>query len=117
MKPYLALTSGVSACIHVWHRLTLSRPRLSLAGDSPAKRRTFWLMLGMSGVLGVLCGLAVVYSIDLPEMEELARYRPNTTTELLDIHGNEIGSFALERRVVVPYTDIPQNLRERDHQH
>ncbi len=65
----------------------------------------------MSAFLGVLCGLVVVYSIDLPEMEELARYRPNTTTELLDIHGKEIGSFALERRVVVPYTEIPSDLR------
>jgi penicillin-binding protein 1A len=45
-------------------------------------------------------------------MEELAKYRPNTTTELLDVHGNVIGSFALERRVVVPYSDFPPVLRQ-----
>ncbi len=94
---------------HLWQRVTLTGP--DYPSRSKAKRHTFWLLLGLSGVLGVLCGLAVVYSIDLPEMEELARYRPNTTTELLDIHGTEIGSFALERRIVVPYTDIPPNLR------
>jgi penicillin-binding protein 1A len=54
----------------------------------------------------------VVYSIDLPQMDDLARYRPNTTTELLDIHGKVFGSFALERRVVLPYADFPPILRE-----
>ena len=59
-----------------------------------------------------MCGLMLVYSIDLPQMDDLARYRPNTTTELLDIHGKEIGSFALERRVVLPYTEFPAVLRQ-----
>jgi penicillin-binding protein 1A len=53
-----------------------------------------------------------VYSIDLPQMDDLARYRPNTTTELLDVHGRPFGSFALERRVVVPYSDFPPVLRQ-----
>ncbi len=95
--------------LSLWHRLTLTGP--DYRSRALARRRTFWLLLGLSGVLGALCGLAVVYSIDLPQMEDLARYRPNTTTVLLDIHGTEIGSFALERRIVVPYTDIPPNLR------
>jgi penicillin-binding protein 1A len=54
----------------------------------------------------------LVYSIDLPQIDELQRYRPDTTTELLDIHGREIGSFALERRVVLPYTAFPPVLRQ-----
>ena len=95
---------------HLWQRLTLSGP------DYPSRRiagrRTFLLLLGVSAVFGAMAGLAVVYSIDLPQMEDLAKYRPNTTTELLDVQGREIGSFALERRVVVPYTDIPQNLKD-----
>lgn len=93
-----------------WQSATLTGP--DYPSRSLARRRTFWKLLGASAVLGALSGLAVVYSIDLPQMEDLARYRPNTTTELLDIHGNEIGSFALERRVVVPYTDIPDNLKK-----
>ncbi len=59
-----------------------------------------------------MCGLMLVYSIDLPQMEDLARYRPNTTTELLDVHGRVFGSFALERRVVVPYSEFPPVLRQ-----
>jgi penicillin-binding protein 1A len=77
-----------------------------------ARRVTFYSLLGLSAVFGALCGLMVVYSIDLPQMEDLARYRPNTTTELLDVHGKAFGSFALERRVVVPYSDIPPVLRQ-----
>lgn len=77
-----------------------------------AVRATFLALLGLSSLFGVMCGLMLVYSIDLPQMDDLARYRPNTTTELLDIHGRVIGSFALERRVVLPYTEFPPVLRQ-----
>jgi penicillin-binding protein 1A len=77
-----------------------------------AARATFLVLLGLSAVFGVLGGLMLVYSIDLPQIYELQRYRPDTTTELLDIHGREIGSFALERRVVLPYTAFPPVLRQ-----
>ncbi len=54
----------------------------------------------------------LVYSVYLQQMEDLVRYRPNTTTELYDIHGKVFGSFALERRVVVPYEEFPPVLRQ-----
>jgi penicillin-binding protein 1A len=94
----------------VLHRITLTGP------DYPsrriAKQVTFFALLELSAVFGALCGLMFVYSIDLPQMDDLARYHPNTTTELLDVHGKAFGSFALERRVVVPYSDIPPVLRQ-----
>jgi penicillin-binding protein 1A len=77
-----------------------------------AVRATFLLLLGMSSLVGVMAGLLVVYSIDLPQMDDLMRYRPNTTTELYDVHGKVFGSFALERRVTVPYTEIAPVLRQ-----
>jgi penicillin-binding protein 1A len=77
-----------------------------------AARATFLVLLGLSSLFGMMAGLLLVYSIDLPQMDDLARYRPNTTTQLLDIHGREIGSFALERRVVLPYTEFPPVLRQ-----
>ena len=77
-----------------------------------AARITFYLLLALSSLFGVMCGLMLVYSIDLPQMDDLVRYRPATTTELYDIHGRIFGSFALERRVVVPYTDFPPVLRQ-----
>ena len=94
----------------IFRRFTLNGP------DYPSRRIarkvTFYTLLGLSAVFGALCGLMVVYSIDLPQMEDLERYRPNTTTELLDVHGRVFGSFALERRVVVPYSEFPPVLRQ-----
>jgi len=72
-----------------------------------AARAAFYLLLGASAIFGVMVGLLLVYSVNMPQMDELERYRPSTTTELLDIHGKVFGSFALERRVVVPYSELP----------
>jgi penicillin-binding protein 1A len=76
-----------------------------------AGKAAVMLLLAASAVLGVTLGLVLVFSINLPEMAELERYRPSTTTQLYDIHGKAFGSFALERRVVVNYEDIPPVLR------
>lgn len=75
-------------------------------------RAAFLMLLVASAVLGVMSSLVLVYSVTLPQMAELERYRPDTTTELYDIHGKIFGSFALERRVVVPYSEFPWVLRQ-----
>jgi len=77
----------------------------------PAAQAGFLMLAIASAVFGVMLTLVLVYCISIPQMAELERYRPNTTTELYDIHGNVFGSFALERRVVVPYADFPPVLR------
>jgi penicillin-binding protein 1A len=77
-----------------------------------AARAAFYLLLGASAIFGVMVGLLLVYSVNMPQMDELERYRPSTTTELLDIHGKVFGSFALERRVVVPYSELPPVLQD-----
>ena len=89
-------------------------PFMNPAPDEPklAGRAAFLMLLVASAVLGVLCSLMLVYSVSVPQMAELERYRPDTTTELYDIHGKIFGSFALERRVVVPYSEFPTVLRE-----
>jgi penicillin-binding protein 1A len=70
------------------------------------------MLLAASAILGVMLSLVLVYSVSLPQMAELERYRPDTTTDLYDIHGKIFGSFALERRIVVPYSEFPPVLRE-----
>ncbi len=102
-----------------WWRRTINRLRGINVLHGPqyptrkiAVRATFLVLLGLSALFGVMCGLMLVYSIDLPQMDDLVRYRPNTTTELLDIHGRQIGSFALERRVVLPYQGFAPVLRQ-----
>ncbi|PYY15048.1 MAG: penicillin-binding protein [Acidobacteria bacterium] len=72
----------------------------------------FLLLALMASTVGVLCGLLLVYSTDLPQIDELERYRPSAITELYDDQGREIGSFALQRRVIVTYDDLPKLLRD-----
>jgi penicillin-binding protein 1A len=73
---------------------------------------TFLALLVLAIIAGSLTGLMLVYSVNLPQIADLERYRPITTTDLLDIRGRVFGSFALERRILVPYEAIPPVLRE-----
>jgi len=73
---------------------------------------TFFVLLALAIVAGSLTGLMLVYSVNLPQIADLERYRPITSTDLLDVHGRVFGSFALERRIVVPYEALPPVLRQ-----
>jgi penicillin-binding protein 1A len=68
-------------------------------------------LLALALITGSLAGLMLVYSVDLPQIHDLERYRPSTTTVLYDQKGRVIGSFALERREVVNYDDFAPVLR------
>src|SRR5579872_342032 len=72
----------------------------------------FLLLSVVAAGVGATVGLLLVYSTDLPQIGELEHYRPSSITELYDDQGREIGSFALQRRVIVGYDDIPRLLRE-----
>jgi len=63
-------------------------------------RLIFGALVLLSAAVGVAGGLLLVYSTDLPQVEALEHYRPISSSELYDIDGNNIGSFALQRRVV-----------------
>jgi penicillin-binding protein 1A len=69
------------------------------------------LLVLLAAFVGAASGLILVYSTDLPQVEELERYRPSSVTELYDGSGRVIGTFALQRRVVASYDDYPQVLR------
>jgi len=97
---------------------TQARKRLP-APEVPEHRRrklagklTFGGLLALAVITGSLAGLTLVYSVDLPQINDLEHYRPSTTTDLLDRKGRVIGSFALERRVVVNYDDFSPILRD-----
>src|SRR6201981_1906666 len=83
-----------------------------LAGKRIFGRVFFALLVVAATLIGATTGLLLVYSTDLPQVEELERYRPSSVTELYDDHGRIIGSFALQRRVVASYEDYPQVLRD-----
>ena len=69
-------------------------------------------LLTLAVITGSLAGLTLVYSSNLPQINDLERYRPSTTTDLYDQKGRVIGSFALERRVVVNFDDFAPVLRQ-----
>jgi penicillin-binding protein 1A len=70
------------------------------------------LLVLLAAFVGAASGLILVYSTDLPQVEELEHYRPSSVTELYDGSGRVIGTFALQRRVVASYDDYPQVLRD-----
>src|SRR5436305_6944678 len=75
-------------------------------------RIVFGLLVLLSALIGALGGLLLIYSTDLPQVEQLENYRPISTTELYDIQGRTIGTFALQRRVVASFQDFPPVLRD-----
>ena len=66
----------------------------------------------VSALVGATAGLLLVYSTDLPQVDQLEHYRPSSITELYDDQGRTIGSFALQRRVVATYDDYPPVMRQ-----
>src|ERR1700723_4535219 len=87
-------------------------PTVEIAGRKFVGRVLFSLLVLVSALVGATTGLLLVYTTDLPQVEALEAYRPSSITELYDDHGRVIGSFALQRRVVVSYDDFPPVLRE-----
>ena len=62
------------------------------------------LVLAAIGVGGVI----YMYSRDLPDHETLARYTPATMSRIYSGEGQIMDEFARERRIYVPYEDIPE---------
>ena len=83
------------------------KSRRKLAG-----RAAFIVLLALAVITGSLAGLMLVYSVDLPQIDELEHFRPSTITDLYDRNGKLIGSFALERREIVGYDGFAPVLRQ-----
>jgi penicillin-binding protein 1A len=70
------------------------------------------LLFFVAATLGTLGGVLFAYVGDLPEISALDDYRPHTITRILARDGQEIGEFAVERRVVIGYDGIAPVLRQ-----
>jgi penicillin-binding protein 1A len=86
-------------------------PTIEIGEPKLVGRFLFGLLVLLSAAVGAAAGLLLVYSTDLPQVEELERYRPSSVTELYDTQGRVIGTFALQRRVIAAYDDYPEVLR------
>ncbi|MBZ5687898.1 MAG: PBP1A family penicillin-binding protein [Acidobacteriia bacterium] len=87
-------------------------PEVEIGGRKLVGRVLFGLLILIAILVGATGGLLLVYTTDLPQVDALEAYRPSSITELYDDHGKVIGSFALQRRVVVGYDDFPPVLRD-----
>ena len=66
----------------------------------------------VAAALGVVSGALFAYAPDLPQIAALDDYAPNTITRVEARGGQLIGEFAVQRRVIIGYDDIPEVLRQ-----
>ena len=78
-----------------------------------------WIAITGVAVLSLIAvaGFALaIYSAwlfhDMPDASELADYHPPTATRVYAWDGTLIGEFSRERRIFVPYDQIPKQLRD-----
>jgi len=64
-----------------------------------------------AALFGIVTGVLFAYAPDLPEIEALDDYAPDTITRVYARGGELIGEFATERRDIIGYDDIPEVLR------
>jgi penicillin-binding protein 1A len=65
----------------------------------------------VAAMLGTISGVFFAYSGDIPEISALDEYAPSTITRVHGVGGDVIGEFAVERRVLLEYHQIPEVLR------
>jgi penicillin-binding protein 1A len=90
--------------------LSLPPITLRLRGWKLIDRVALAFLLLCSIALGAACGLLFVYASDLPEIRALETYRPNVVTEIYADDGQLVGSFALQRRILMTYEQCPKVL-------
>jgi len=90
--------------------LSLPPITLRLRGWKLIDRVALAFLLLCSIALGAAAGLLFVYESDLPEIRQLETYRPNVVTEIYADDGQLVGSFALQRRILMTWEQTPKVL-------
>jgi penicillin-binding protein 1A len=88
------------------------RATMKIGGSTLLGRLAFAFLLIISVGLGAAIGLLFVYSSDLPEIHALEDYRPVVVTELYADDLQPIGTFSLQRRILLTYSQIPKVLKD-----
>lgn len=88
------------------------RATMKIGGGTLLGRLAFSFLVLCSIALGAAVGLLFVYASDLPEIHALEDYRPMVETEIYADDGQSIGTFALQRRVLLTYSQIPKVLKD-----
>ncbi len=84
---------------------TPARPRATL------RRAGVTTLFALAILGGAVSGIVLAYAKDLPQVTSLEDFEPNIITQVYSADGKLLGEFAIERRVVVAFKDIPPSLR------
>jgi penicillin-binding protein 1A len=69
------------------------------------------ILFVIAALLGTATGVVFAFAGDLPQLSALDDYTPSTITRVFGEHGEVVGEFSTERRVVVSYDAISPVLR------
>lgn len=81
------------------------------------ERRTALKIVILSLLFLMACGLGGIYGLytaireNLPSISTLEEFEPNIITSIYSEEGEVIGEFAIEKRVEIPYEEIPEILK------
>jgi penicillin-binding protein 1A len=75
------------------------------------QRAGLTILFALAIVFGAVVGILLAYEKDLPQISSLEDFEPNIITQVYNADGSLLGTFAIERRVVVGFKDIPPVLR------
>jgi penicillin-binding protein 1A len=86
--------------------------------QQPSRRPWRWWQISLIslGAIILLAGLAAGgalwhFSKDLPALDQLGTYQPSLVTQVYSSDQQLIGQFFIERRILTPVADIPEQLR------
>ena len=86
--------------------------------QQPSRRPWRWWQISLIslGAIVLLAGLAAGgalwhFSKDLPALDQLGTYQPSLVTQVYSSDQQLIGQFFIERRILTPVADIPEQLR------
>src|SRR6266581_408936 len=88
-----------------------ARPSLPVPRILTLRRAAVTALFAAAILGGALLGVFFAFESDLPQVTSLEDYQPNIITQVFSADGSVLGEFAIEKRVVVGFPDIPPVLR------
>jgi len=88
------------------------RATMKIGGGTLFGRLAFTFLVLCAVGFGAAVGLLFVYTSDLPEIRALEDYRPDVVTELYADDGQPVGSFSIQRRILITSQQIPNLLKD-----
>jgi penicillin-binding protein 1A len=77
-----------------------------------AKNAGIVILFVLAALLGTVTGVVFAFAGDLPQISALDDYSPSTITRVVGAHGDLVGEYSTQRRVVIPYAAISPVLRQ-----